>query len=141
MTELATVYYSTTGNHFHGIPDCPAYEMGRAVWNTGDSPIGWPTSPVFVERSVAEAMGSGKLPCTRCLPGLQAAWFRGSCEEDFGHEPFEYDGAVICRRCYTEEAVTSLDAFEAPHRFIRRQPVYWPCMSAIVLGLVPRSEQ
>lgn len=42
--------------------------------------------------------------------------------ETFGHEPITYDGAPICRRCYTEH-------------YGRRRPVPWPCTSAIVLGL------
>lgn len=140
MTELATVHYSTTGGRFHRIPDCPAYEMGRNIWDTDEPRPGWPSTPVFLQRPVATAMGAGKLPCTRCLPGLLAAWYQGTCEEDFGHTPIdEYPdhdsiSRIICARCirWTRWADVSLYAGRA---------VDWPCTSAIVLGLAPRQER
>ena len=45
--------------------------------------------------------------------------------ETFGHEPFVYDGAPICARCFIQ------------HRSFR-EAIPWPCTSAIVLGLTPR---
>lgn len=45
--------------------------------------------------------------------------------DTFGHEPFEWEGFVICRRCCIE------------HKHYT-ETIAWPCMSAIVLGLVPR---
>lgn len=45
--------------------------------------------------------------------------------ETFGHEPFEYDGVPICRRCFI-------------HHRSYLEAVAWPCTSAIVLGLEPR---
>lgn len=58
--------------------------------------------------------------------------------DDFGHEPFEYDGVPICARCYTTEVRCSVDAFDTPRRLAVRRAVFWPCTSAVVLGLVPR---
>lgn len=46
--------------------------------------------------------------------------------ETLGHEPFEYDGAPICTRCYIQH-----------HGW--REAIAWPCTSALVLGLVPRT--
>ena len=61
-----------------------------------------------------------------------------SLAETFGHEPFEYDGAPYCARCYVDVTRCSIDAFEIPRRSTVRVPVPWPCMSAVVLGLAPR---
>jgi hypothetical protein len=58
--------------------------------------------------------------------------------ETFGHEPFEYDGVPICR-CYVNVTRCSIDAFEQPRPVRAREPVFWPCTSAVVLGLVDRA--
>ncbi|MEU6365725.1 hypothetical protein ABZ876_08210 [Streptomyces sp. NPDC046931] len=53
--------------------------------------------------------------------------------ESFGHEPFEYDGALICARCGVDFEEPIADGFR-----IGTRPIPWPCTSAIVLGLVER---
>jgi hypothetical protein len=72
------------------------------------------------------ALRKGKRPCTYCYrdPSLRQTVMPPS-RETFGHEPIEYDGALICASCYV------------PH-LKHRHTVPWPCTSAIVLGLVPR---
>lgn len=134
---MGTVVYASAGGHrFHASQECPALIAGQSANGDGSHyagtnvPIGT-YSPVAV--AIPEAMGGGKLPCLACLPELHASWFRTSSEDDFGHEPFEYDGALYCRRCWTNQRRPG-DAGRAST--IGRELVFWPCASAVVLGLV-----
>ena len=81
------------------------------------------------------AFGQDKDPCTVCYPELRAAIWRSNSEDDYGHEPFEYDGVPICARCGVDFQERIPNGWR-----IGTRPVPWPCMSAIVLGLAPREE-
>jgi hypothetical protein len=128
-----TVY--TTENPttaIHTDIDCTQMRSGRDQWDLDC----WddicthrhPRPRRILEVTFAEALGMSrhKWPCAYCMPGSAAALATSPCEDDFGHQPYEYDGAVICRTCYI------------PHKG-HREVVYWPCTSAYVLGLVPRT--
>lgn len=129
MTGRETVYATRAGRAFHEKPTCRAL-LGGQLMNDSFK-VFWlarNTSRILhrVESlRIVTAFGLGKGPCALCFPELRAAVFRGNCEDDFGHEPFEYDGVPICARCFIE------------HRSYR-EAVFWPCASAVVLGLVPR---
>lgn len=131
---METVFATKGGSRFHKTTICESVERARLIYDSdefGTRSHGWEST------TLATAVGRGQEACATCFPGLRPAWYRSS-EDDFGHEPFGYDGVTICTRCYVIEVRCSLDAFEFPHRVVTRQPVAWPCTSAIVLGLVPR---
>ena len=124
---------STTspGTAYHRTPDCRRLRMGQDLWDTDcadDYCCHRHSARPVQEKTLAEALGLNQRACAECFPGSEAALATASCEEDFGHVPFEYDGAVICSRCYI------------PRRK-RREPVAWPCTSAIIYGLVLRTEE
>lgn len=132
---------------YHRTPDCRRLRMGQDLWDT-DCPDDYcshrhSARPVQ-EKTLAEALGLNQRACTECFPGSQAALATASCEEDFGHQPIdEYAGTefegktsrIVCRRCI--------------HWFPRQgrkgvqlgQYVEWPCTSAIIYGLVLRTEE
>lgn len=115
---------------YHKDPGCKMLRSGQDFWDYDC----WeeycnhkhPRPQAVREMTLAYALGKGKWPCSYCYPGSAAALTISPCEDDFGHEPYEYDGAVMCRRCFIQ------------HKSYR-EAVYWPCTSAIVLGLVPRT--
>lgn len=139
---MSTVYV-THGRKYHTDPACPRMINGENFhdWE-GDIDYGGGFTAGTYRRedpSPQYAAMRGKLPCLGCVPAEERV-FPPLYGQDFGHEPFEYDGVPICARCYTTEARCSIDAFDAPHRQIVRVVVLWPCTSAIILGLVNREE-
>lgn len=125
------VYATEGGRRFHAVTNCRALHSGQDLYG------GWGTLRIHAvrETTISDAMGRGKEACTACFPALRAAWYRGDSENDFGHEPvYNQHFGPVCRRC--ERPVTHYDEAYRPSRWLR--PVPWPCMSAIVLGLVPR---
>lgn len=129
MTQMVWTT-ETRDTTFHGTPDCKPLRHGQDQWDADC----WddvcthrhPRPRRIREMPLTEALGKRKWPCAYCYPGSAAALMISPCEEDFGHEPYHYDGAVICMRCYTVAKG-------------RHEVVYWPCTSAIVYGLVPRA--
>lgn len=115
------VFATQGGRRFHQTLTCRALRIGQELYG------GWGTLRTYAAHSttISDAMGAGKEACAACLPGLRASWYHTNSEIDYGHEPFTYDGVDICARCFIQ------------HRSYR-ETVLWPCMSAIVLGLVPR---
>lgn len=141
----STVYASEGGRRFHKDRACPTFLAAHDLWRF--DPMQWvPGMPQIMltdghplrEMTLPDAFGRGKEPCTTCYPGLRGALYRGHCENDFGHEPFEYDGVPICIRCYTRILHITFDATSIVHRRYVRQPVLWPCTSAVILGLAER---
>lgn len=137
MTAWGTldVYATKTGHAFHETPDCRALTAGQGLndWECGCDEYCRHRSPqlhVVQPVSIPEAMGAAKMPCLVCLPGLGASWYRTPSERDFGHEPVDHCGDVICGRCRTHHVDEDGEHYSLP--------AFWPCTSALVLGLVPR---
>ncbi|MGW5477647.1 hypothetical protein [Streptomyces sp. NPDC004008] len=118
-----TVYVTRGGRRYHANETCRALASGQVLYG------GWGDLRVHHIEATdwVTALGQSKDPCAICIPGLLTAIYRTNSENDYGHEPFEYDGVPICRRCFIQ------------HRGWR-ETVAWPCTSAIVLGLIPREE-
>ena len=138
----AIVFASAGSRKYHFDQSCSAFQSAQLLsdWDCGCDTYcthRLPRMHGLVRMSATKAAMDGKLPCLACVP----AHLREMPDvEDFGHEPFEYDGVPICARCYTNVVRISVDAFENAHRHVVRWPVLWPCTSAIVLGLAPREE-
>lgn len=130
---MTTVYRTAnpTAERYHTDRACTLLRIGQSQRDTRHH---HPILRSTLERAVAQ----GILPCTHCVPTGQRI-LPSLSGETFGHDPIEYDGALICARCYTTNTHCSLDAFENPHRSTVRVPVLWPCTSAIIYGLVPRT--
>ena len=142
---MTTTVYATKGGHaFHAQSDCRARQAGQDLhdWDLPDdaylSPWAWPTMHAVQATTIPAAMGAGQMPCGTCLPDLLANWYRTPSENDFGHEPLGYDGALFCRRCYVIVSREWVDAYDSPRHQRVRDIVPWPCTSAVILGLVPR---
>lgn len=130
-------FYTGRGLRFHRTMDCKGMEIGRGLWDFDD----WLQRPMR-EVSVLAALGEGKTPCHVCMPGSDAALAISSCEEDFGHLPVdEYtrEGLthIMCARCMRWTGWGRLGDVRV-HAGVR---VSWPCTSAIILGLVPRTDE
>ncbi|MFD9256970.1 hypothetical protein [Streptomyces sp. NPDC059538] len=129
-----TVYATAGGNRYHRSSSCPALEMGQNLHGYDCDCWGYCThgrGHYTAETTPSQALADGKTPCRACLSGADL----GPVEDDFGHEPFEYDGVTICRRCY--ETATHYDEAYRPRHYIRAVP--WPCTTAVILGLAPRA--
>lgn len=141
-----TVYATSGGRRFHRYNYCPALHNGRTLWTF--NPREWvPGMPQAMltnghplrESTFIAALGDGKTPCHACMPGSDARLARSSSEDDFGHWPTRgislgYLADTVCQRC-TESGVWYGDADD-----LRPVHIAWPCTSAIVLGLAPRTE-
>ncbi|MER6778431.1 MULTISPECIES: hypothetical protein [unclassified Streptomyces] len=125
MPEL--VYASGGGLRYHDNPGCHALTGGQNLndWDCecwGRCPHSSPRAVVPLEP--ADAAAQGKSPCLSCFPaGAMRYLPQPTAGDDFGHEPMDviWNGklrAVECYRC-------------------RRIP--WPCTTAIILGLEPRT--
>ena len=137
---------ATRRTAYHRNRDCRRLNMGRDLWDT-DCPYEYGCSHrhsagPMTEKTLAEALGLDQRACAECFPGSQAALATASCEEDFGHQPIdeyadtEFEGKVsriVCRRC--------VNYFMTVDDVRLGQRVEWPCTSAIVLGLVLRTEE
>jgi hypothetical protein len=123
------VYASKGGDRYHANENCPALYSGQELFG------GWGTFATYraTEITITESLGQGRMPCHACLPGSAAALFRSNCEDDFGHEPVEIDGDWFCPRCRDRGVDEYGDAWT--------YPTLWPCTSATVLGLVPRTDE
>lgn len=138
---------ATRRTAYHRNRDCRRLNMGRDLWDT-DCPYEYGCSHrhsagPMTEKTLAEALGLNQRACTECFPGSQAALATASCEEDFGHQPIdEYEGTeyaangvsrIVCRRC--------IQWFRAVDGVQFGIHVAWPCTSAIIYGLVLRTEE
>ncbi|MFE4818553.1 hypothetical protein ACFRFU_19400 [Streptomyces sp. NPDC056704] len=160
---MQIVYASEGGSRFHSSRLCDAFLAAQELWRF--DPMQWvPGMPQIMlsnghrldEMSIVTAMVHDKEACSLCFPGLRAAWYRGSSENDYGHEPVsndrEFFGEVpddpaVCGRCtVTVRALVPvvIDVDMQGRRVTEEQwitypePVRWPCTSALVLGLAPR---
>ncbi|WP_393075153.1 hypothetical protein [Streptomyces sp. LN704] len=163
MTTVDTVYATEGGRRFHKTRACNAFLQGQELWRF--DPMQWvPGMPQIMlsnghrldETSIVTAMGRGQEACNVCFPGLRAAWYRGSSENDYGHQPVSEDREFfgerpddipVCARCTrTIRACLPVAVGQAiDGRVITRDEwttfevaVLWPCASAVVLGLAPR---
>lgn len=138
MTDF--VYTSGGGQRYHATKTCPALTGGQNLndWDCecwGRCSHRSPRAVVPLEPAAAAARG--KTPCLACYPG---AIDLGPSENDYGHQPVPIvtNGrlrTVECYRCAT--TVTHYDEAYRPSRWTK--PVTWPCTTAVVLGLAPRS--
>lgn len=153
---MKRVLISEGGRRFHKDASCQASERAHLIWDSDEftapsHPGEWVTIP--------DAMSRGKEACATCFPGLRASWYRGASENDFGHEPVSNDvdywgettdDPPVCARCSRWISAFSpvvvgqeLDGrvITSGVQLIRFEvAVLWPCTSAIVLGLVDRTE-
>lgn len=142
--RAVTVFVTSGGRRFHADRACYALANGRATqaYRAGSGLYGeswygagnldglYPVAAIPIEALPAR---DGYTACRVCVPPALALPATG---ETYGHEPFEYDGVPICRRCFTRHH----------RRFVQwdgtttvredRRIVPWPCASAVVLGLV-----
>lgn len=132
---IDNVYATKGGDRFHETASCRDLRNGQELYG------GWGTLRThrIDEMTIVTAFGRGKEPCANCYPGLRAALYRGNCEDDFGHWPtrgisLDSLADTICQRC-TESGVWYGDAND-----LRPVHIAWPCTSAIILGLAPRTE-
>lgn len=138
----ATVFASAGGRKYHFDKDCKAFEGAQTL---SDLDCGCDTYcthrlPVMhglIRMSSTKAALDGKLPCLGCVP----KHLRDLPEtQHFGHQATEFFGVMVCARCTTWDRNYWLDEWGNDHRSERYPvPVAWPCTSAIVLGLAPRS--
>ena len=129
---MTTVYATHGGTRYHANDNCRALNSGQVLYG------GWGDLRVhrIQETNPITALGEGKDPCTVCIPGLLTAIYRSNSENDYGHVPVIgfIDGRAltqVCARC----AVVKRGPGCWWHASVR-----WPCTSAIVLGLAPRSQ-
>lgn len=130
-----TTVYVTHGRKYHADEACQLMTAGEALWDFDGDDWVW-TAGAF-RRTVDSpryAAACGKLPCLGCVPADSRA-FPPLYGQTFGHEPVEVGGewpnrATVCARCRT-------DWFGGNGRYKRYVP--WPCGSAVILGLAPRS--
>lgn len=134
------VYASAGGRRYHKDRQCHALSGGQNL-NDWDCEC-WGRCSHRSPRTVvpllpADAQARGKTPCRACYP---SAVDLGPSEGDFGHEPVYVvtNGkfrTIECHRCTT--TVTHYDEAYRPSRWTRS--VTWPCTTAQILGLAPRS--
>jgi hypothetical protein len=131
MTGDDVVYTARRGRRFHEDPECRALGAGHMIFacRCGDPYCGCAADkpPVPEEVSIGTAAMRNLVPCAACYPGFQELAVQLPSDDDFGHVPFQYDGVNICQRCFIE-------------RRSFRETVFWPCLSAQILGLAPREE-
>jgi hypothetical protein len=112
-----TTVYASHGRRYHRTTDCTAHQNGQWLHDHDDWVPGVPEPQPLRAVSETLAQAYGLTPCRSCLP-VVTVWRSPS----FGHEPYEYDGALICPRCWAGDD-------------LRREFVYWPCTTARVLQL------
>lgn len=132
---IKNVFASRGAERFHASPGCSALRGGQDLYG------GWGTFTVgkITEVPVTEAFDKGLLPCAQCFPGGTKVIFQERCADNFGHVPVEHEGLfgqmeTVCARCTEGGYYEDLRGKRPIH-------VTWPCMSAIVLGLVPGPER
>lgn len=133
MTDNDVVYAARRGARFHEDPACRALGAGHMIFacRCGDpycGCAGGEEPPAPGEISIGMAAVRDLVPCAVCYPGFQELAVQLPSDDDFGHVPFQYDGVNICQRCFIE-------------RRSFRETVFWPCLSAQILGLAPREEK
>lgn len=109
-----TYVHLAKGHRYHADRDCDALIRGQALWGQFAPEL----QGAWLTMSETVARERGTTPCGVCLPGHPLPPVPGL----FGHQPYEYDGVLICRRCHITHNGRIL-------------PVYWPCRTAGVLGL------
>ncbi|MDH6610245.1 hypothetical protein M2164_005880 [Streptomyces sp. SAI-208] len=133
----AIVFTSAGSRKYHFDKGCTAFHSAQEL---SDLDCGcdtycthrMPRMHSLVRCSATKAAMDGKLPCLACVPQHLREMPQS---EHFGHEPMNVitNGklrAVVCARCQ------QLDIYG----YSREASVRWPCTSAIVLGLVDRTE-
>jgi len=133
LTEGSNIVYaSRKARRFHEDPDCPARGAGHMIFacRCGDPYCGCvgDKPPAAEAISIDLAAIRDLEPCAVCYPRFQEIAVQLVADDDFGHVPFEYDGVMICQRCFIQ------------HRSYR-ETVFWPCLSAQILGIAPRQEE
>jgi hypothetical protein len=138
--EPATLVYTTAGGRrFHGDQRCQKLLSAQALsdWDYNyefPPPSGarLPRQHAITPSSPQAAALAGYTACQACVPPALALPATG---ETYGHKPLTEPDLwgkpqLVCARCTEGGARWGWD-----NRLIR---VFWPCTSAVVLGLVPR---
>lgn len=129
--------YVTRGTAYHVDAHCPLMLNGEALWD-GDGEDYWHIMGSF-RREVSGpqyAAMCGKWPCLHCVPA-ELRIFPPLYGQTFGHKPITgfIDGrglTSVCARCFIPCDGRHIGCYDGGYR------IQWPCMSAVVLGLVPR---
>jgi hypothetical protein len=143
----------THGTKYHTDSKCPAMIHGELLhdWESDDYAGGFLAGSYRIVTNVNDATMRGKLPCLHCVPA-ELRVFPPLYGQTFGHEPVAL-GVVIHEAWTNHSACTECKARTTPLVCARcmefddsgmwripAHPVHWPCTSAIVLGLAPRTE-
>lgn len=141
LTQPTSPVYVTHGRKYHTDANCPLMVNGEYLhdWD-GDIDYGGGFTAGSYRRenpSPQFAAMRGKLPCLRCVPADHRV-FPPLYGQTFGHKPVIgfTDGrglGQVCARCFT------INPLGPRHFGTRKECVRWPCTSAIVLGLTPRT--
>lgn len=157
----AIVFASAGGRKYHFDKQCKAFEFGQQLndWDTPDDAYlaswAYPKTHGLTRMSATKAAMDGKLPCLACVPDHLREM---PDTEDFGHVPVSEDREFfgeapddppVCARCsrwlsHWGRCSVGYDmrgGIQWEERWMRYEvAVLWPCASAIVLGLAPRTE-
>jgi hypothetical protein len=141
------------GRYFHEGPECWALRTGQMTYSCrcGDRLCGCAANPPMKPQSMSlgDAAMKGLEPCAVCYPDFRKIVAQLPCEDDFGHRPIDqYEGSesgvksIACERCIDWNPVkvhnTETDSEEI---WSMGRRIAWPCMSAVILGLVPREKE
>lgn len=135
------VHTTHHGNRYHQTEDCPALRAGLILNDPGAYEEPWVAGVGRLPRQLPirtvdwkTAAAQGKTPCLSCWPPDAMRYLPQPSAGDFGHRPVLglTDGRGLGRICAR--------GCGAPANSYTpwRQPVRWPCTSAIVLGLTRR---
>lgn len=138
----AIVFTSAGSRKYHFDKDCTAFHSAQLL---SDLDCGcdtycthrMPRMHALKRTSATAAAIDGKMPCLACVPEHLREL---PDTEDFGHEPMwaDFGQCVIdpgaCNCPYHDERQACARCRHG------RQPVLWPCTSAIIIGLAPRGE-
>jgi hypothetical protein len=118
-------HFSKNCKAFHSAQDLSDLDCGCDTYCTHRLP----QMHGLVRMSATKAAMDGKLPCLACVP----AHLREMPEtEDFGHVPVAVFGEQCCAVCRDRGIDEDGDPWI--------HPTIWPCTSALILGLAPRTE-
>lgn len=143
-----TVYVSRRARRFHEDPDCPARGAGHMIFacRCGDPYCGCAGEkpPAAQAVSIDQAAVRDLDPCAVCYPRFQEIAVQLIADDHFGHRVMlESDtDRKVCVRCIDWKWVKVLNEDTGSNEFYRMgRRVSWPCMSAQILNIAPRTEE
>ncbi|MGW5173199.1 hypothetical protein ACWERY_02375 [Streptomyces sp. NPDC004082] len=123
----------THGSKYHTDGKCPRLVSGEMLhdWDGDDYGGSFLAGGYRIVSNIHDAIMRGKLPCLGCVPA-DLREYPPLYGQTFGHRPVEVFGEQCCARCRDR----GIDEYGDPWI----HPTIWPCTSAVILGLVPRTE-